>query len=228
MSFRDLIRRRTWNCSTRLAKDFVKNGYRMKPLIRGILNSATYQLASVGAPVANAFGSSHGADPDRYFTKAALRMLSAEQILDAISAATGVPETFRGYPLGTRAVELAEGGVNHPFLQAFSKPVRDVSCECAREEDPSLPQMLHLLNNKGIAEQESAHRQRGWRRRWPRGKTMQPWWNKSIWRRCRGGRRLVKSTIAALRHIDNVGDRGPGLQDLRYAIFNLGLSCWRW
>ena len=51
---------------------------------------------------------------------------------------------------GTIALELAEGGVNHPFLQAFSKPVRDVSCECAREEDPSLPQMLHLLNNAGV------------------------------------------------------------------------------
>src|SRR5207237_2544417 len=77
-------------------------------------------------------------------------MLSAEQILDAISNATGVPEKFKGYPAGTRAIELAEGGINHPFLQAFSKPVRDVSCECAREDDPSLPQMLHLLNNKGM------------------------------------------------------------------------------
>ena len=77
-------------------------------------------------------------------------MLSAEQMLDAVSPATGVPETFKGYPLGTRAIELAEGGVNHPFLQAFAKPVRDVSCECAREEDPSLPQMLHLLNNAGV------------------------------------------------------------------------------
>ena len=113
-----------------LARDFAKNGYRLKPLIRSILNSQTYQLASVESPLANASGSSKssafGADPDRYFTKAAIRMLSAEQILDAISTATGVGETFKGYPAGTRAVELAEGGVNHPFLQAFSKPVRDV------------------------------------------------------------------------------------------------------
>ena len=70
------------------------------------------------------------ADPDRYFTRAAIRMLSAEQILDAISAATGVAETFKGYPPGTRALELAEGGINHPFLQAFSKPVR-VSPSCS-------------------------------------------------------------------------------------------------
>src|SRR5712692_2884466 len=123
------IRRRTRNCS-----------------IRTILNSHTYQLASTGAPKQ----SEYAADPDRYFTKAAVRMLMAEQILDAISSATGVPETFKGYPAGTRAIELAEGGIHHPFLQAFSKPVRDASCECAREEDPSLPQMLHLLNNAGV------------------------------------------------------------------------------
>src|SRR5204863_2713784 len=86
----------------------------------------------------------------RYFTQARVKMLSAEQVLDAVSQATGVPEKFKGYPLGTRAVELPEGGIQHPFLQAFAKPVRDVSCECAREEDPSLPQMLHLLNNKGV------------------------------------------------------------------------------
>ena len=83
-------------------------------------------------------------------------MLSAEQILDAVSSATGVPETFKGYPLGTRAIELAEGGINHPFLQAFSKPVRDVSCECAREDDPSLPEMLHLLNNAGVLKKVSS------------------------------------------------------------------------
>ena len=75
-----------------LAKDFVKNGYRLKPLVRRILNSQTYQLASDGAPEPSATA----ADPDRYFTKAAIRMLAAEQILDAISSATGVPETFKG------------------------------------------------------------------------------------------------------------------------------------
>ena len=36
-------------------------------------------------------------------------MLSAEQVLDAVSQATGVPERFKGYPLGTRAIELAGG-----------------------------------------------------------------------------------------------------------------------
>jgi len=33
-----------------LAREFVKNGYRLKPLVRLILNSRTYQLAATGPP----------------------------------------------------------------------------------------------------------------------------------------------------------------------------------
>ncbi len=130
---------------TALAAEFVKGGYRLKPLVRVILNSHTYQLSSEG-PEQSPFA----ADPERYFVKASVRMLTAEQILDAVSGATGVPEKFKGYPAGTRAIALPDGALNHPFLTAFSKPVRDVICECAREDDPALPQVLHLLNNAGV------------------------------------------------------------------------------
>jgi hypothetical protein len=199
-----------------LAKDFVKNGYRLKPLMRTILNSHTYQLANTGAAKQSDFA----ADPDRYFTNAAVRMLMAEQILDAISAATGVPETFKGYPVGTRAVELAEGGINHPFLQAFSKPVRDVSCECAREEDPSLPQMLHLLNNKGMLNKLSL----------PEGRLAKALREKKddaavveqIYLATLSRRPTPAEVGIAKRHIAKLGDRAKGLEDLQYALFNLG------
>ncbi len=199
-----------------LARDFVKNGYRLKPLIRGILNSHTYQLASTGAPKQSEFA----ADPDRYFTKASIRMLSAEQILDAISAATGVPENFKGYPVGTRALELAEGGVNHPFLQAFSKPVRDVSCECAREDDPSLPQMLHLLNNKGMLNKVSSPQSRlasALREKKNDAAVIEQLYLATL------SRRPTAAEIGiATRHIEIVGDRVRALQDVQYALFNLG------
>jgi hypothetical protein len=199
-----------------LAKAFVKNGYRLKPLMRGILNSRTYQLASVGVPKQSPFA----ADPDRYFTKAAIRMLGAEQILDAISAATGIPETFKGYPAGTRALELAEGGINHPFLQAFSKPVRDVSCECAREEDPSLPQMLQLLNSKGMLD----------KLRSPKGRVAAALRDtkddaaaiEQIYLATLSRRPTAGELAIATGHITKVGDRVQGLQDLQHALFNLG------
>ena len=129
-----------------LAADFIAQGYRLKPILRQILNSHTYQLGP-NPPTAQ---SAKAAQPDRYFTHTAVRMHSAEQTLDAISHAIGVPATFTGYPRGTRAIELANGAVDHPFLNAFSKPVRDVICECAREDEPSLNRVIHLLNNPDI------------------------------------------------------------------------------
>lgn len=199
-----------------LAREFVHNGYRLKPLIRTILNSHTYQLASTGAPPQ----SDRAADPDRYFTKASLRMLGAEQILDAISSATGVAESFKGYPPGTRALELAEGGINHPFLQAFSKPVRDVSCECAREEDPSLPQMLHLLNNAGVLDKvrsPQSHLAAALKKTDNTAALVEQVYLATLSRRpTRAEADIV------LRHIDSLGDRAKGLQDLQYALLNLG------
>lgn len=199
-----------------LASDFVKNGYRLKPLIRLILNSRTYQLSAFGL----ASQSPHAADPDRYFVKAAVRMLPAEQILDAVSSATGVPEKFKGYPLGVRAMELAEGGVSHPFLQAFSKPVRDVSCECAREEDPSLPQMLHLLNNAGVLDKLRAERstvKTGLRTEPDDRKFLERIYLATL------SRRPTAAEIEiSLRHIQSLGDRAKGFEDVQYALFNLG------
>jgi hypothetical protein len=199
-----------------LAQDFVRGGYRLKPLIRTILNSHTYQLASTGVPKASEFA----AEPDRYFTKAALRMLPAEQILDAVSAATGVPENFKGYPLGTRALELAEGGLNHPFLQAFSKPVRDVSCECAREEDPSLPQMLHLLNNADLLGKVKSSQSR-LAAALHAGKDNAAV-IEQIYLATLSRRPTAAELAIAQRHIASLGDRAKGLQDLQFALFNLG------
>ncbi|WP_161967380.1 DUF1549 and DUF1553 domain-containing protein [Fimbriiglobus ruber] len=197
-----------------LADDFEKNGYRLKPLIRTILNSQTYQLAS-----AEPAQSRYAADPDRYFTRAGIRMLTAEQILDAVSSATGVPETFKGYPPGTRAIELAEGGINHPFLQAFSKPVRDASCECAREDDPSLPQTLHLLNNAGLISKVKSPvgRVAGWVKE---GKGT-AWVVEQIYLATLSRRPTARETELVEKHIASASDYTAALADLQYALLNL-------
>ncbi len=129
-----------------LATEFTNSGYRLKPVLRMILNSSTYQLSSKPVQAQSKLA----ADPAPYFTSQSIRMLGAEQLLDAISTVTGVSQEFPGNPRGTRAIELAEGAIEHPFLKAFSKPVRDVTCECAREDDPSLSQVIHLMNNRDI------------------------------------------------------------------------------
>jgi hypothetical protein len=198
-----------------LCDDFAKHGYRMKPLIRTILNSNTYQLASTGGPAQSPLA----AKRERYFTQAAIRMLSAEQILDATSSATGVPEKFTGFPLGTRAIELPEGGVNHPFLQAFSKPVRDVTCECAREEDPSLPGVLHLLNNANLLAKVKSPDSRV--ARWINEKKEPAWIVEQVYLATLSRRPTEREREVVMKHLRTLADPAEGLHDLQHALLNV-------
>ena len=199
-----------------LADDFARGGYRFKPLIRTILKSSTYQLASTRPPSAAA--NSDGADPEKYFAVASIRMHTAEQILDAISTATGVPEPFPGYPIGTRAIELAEGSVNHHFLKAFSKPIRDVACDCARETEPSLNEVVHLLNNPSILSKLSD----------PTGRLAQ--WLEAGKDSDEVAELIYLATLTRYpttaeweivrKHLAAVGDAAEGLRDLQHALMN--------
>ena len=76
---------------------------------------------------------------------------------------TEVPEKFAGLPLGTRAMQLPDGEVNHPFLKTFGQPARELACECEREGDSNLAQALQLINgptvNEKLRNAEQPHRQ---------------------------------------------------------------------
>ena len=63
---------------------------------------------------------------------------------------TGVPEKFAGMPAGTRAIQLWDSKAPHYFLKLFGRPVRDSACECERIREPSVAQVLHLLNSPEI------------------------------------------------------------------------------
>jgi hypothetical protein len=134
-----------------LAADFVAGKFDVKRLIRVIMNSRTYQLS--------AHASTASPQDEKYFSHALVKRkrLPAEVLLDAICAATAVPEKFTGFPPGTRAVELPDGQVidtggqyaswdRHPFLKAFGQPAREMACECEREGDLNLARVLELKN----------------------------------------------------------------------------------
>jgi hypothetical protein len=125
-----------------LAADFVAHHFDVKHTLRTILNSATYQLSSATNPF--------NENDDVYFSHARVRRLSAEQLLDAISEVTGVPERFAGVPLGTRAAQLPDGELFHPLLKAFGRPPRAIECECERENDATLEQALFLEAGRTI------------------------------------------------------------------------------
>jgi hypothetical protein len=53
-------------------------------------------------------------------------------------------------PLGTRAAQLPDGELFHPFLKAFGKPARAIECECERDSDATLEQALLLQAGRVI------------------------------------------------------------------------------
>lgn len=121
-----------------LTRDFMDNGHDVKRLIRTILNSATYQLSS-GANSANQ-------DDEEYFSHHRSRRLPAEVVLDAFSQVTEVPEEFKGYPLGIRALQLPETQVESYFLDSFGRPPRLTSGADERKGEANVAQVLHLIN----------------------------------------------------------------------------------
>lgn len=123
----------------RLAREFTDHKFDAKHLLRTICNSRVYQLASELQP---------SRDPDgQLCTHRVPRRLSAEVLLDAVSQVTGVPESFDGQPLGTRAITLADPSFPSTFLTTFGRPLRNNACDCARAGNPDLSQALHLVNS---------------------------------------------------------------------------------
>ncbi len=127
-----------------LARQFAEQGFSRKSLIRQILNSHTYQRTTATNRL--------NANDERYFSHAVPRMLSAEQLLDAICQVTGVPEPFGGVPAGTRASELPEPPPDHEFLKVFGQPQRQMACECERSADSNLSQALQMINGAKVHE----------------------------------------------------------------------------
>jgi hypothetical protein len=121
-----------------LAQHLVGNRFDERALIRAITASRVYQTSS--RP-----NDSNEKDEQNY-SRALFKRLPAEVLLDTVCQATGVPERFAGMPPGTRAVQVWDSKTSHYFLKTFGRPERLSACACERGGDPSVAQVLHLLN----------------------------------------------------------------------------------
>src|SRR2546421_9668760 len=70
--------------------------------------------------------------------------------MDAVSRATGVPDSCGGYPIGVRAIQLPEPGVSSYFLTLFGRSQRVTACACERSGEVTMPQLLHLQNGDSV------------------------------------------------------------------------------
>ena len=134
-----------------LADDFIAHGYDRRHIIRTILLSQTYQ--------ADSETNEWNEDDNRYFSHYRPRMLTAEQLVDALGYVTGHPETFFGVPTTMKATWIPAPDLRPhdtskigsiEFLKVFGQPERQSACECERSRDVSLGQALELLNGTTV------------------------------------------------------------------------------
>lgn len=133
-----------------LEEQFVASGYDFKALYRLILNSKTYQLASLpksSAPEATA-----------NFASYPLRRLDAEVLIDAVDQITGsnekyssaIPEPYTFVPDNLRSIALPDGSITSSFLEMFGRPPRDTGLESERNNRITAAQKLWLLNSSAM------------------------------------------------------------------------------
>lgn len=131
-----------------LARDFASRGFDARHLLRTIINSAAYQLASTPTP--------ENRRDELFYSHYTARRMAAEELLDAISFATGAQEKFPNLPPGMRAVQLPDPGVQSYFLDTFGRPERAIACECERSVEPNMAQALHLMNSDFVQNKVTA------------------------------------------------------------------------
>jgi hypothetical protein len=122
-----------------LADHFRKEKYDFKKLLRTILTSHAYGLASEPGP-------DNFADL-RNYSRHYRQRLRAEVLLDAVGDVTGVRDKFSAAPIGTRAMALWTVRTESFFLDAFSRPDPNQDPPCERSPETSVVQALHLMNS---------------------------------------------------------------------------------
>jgi len=125
-----------------LAKHLIESKYDLRQLIRTITASRVYQHSSVPNET--------NQDDEQNYSRALWKRLDAEVLLDAVCQVTGVPERFEGIAPNTRAIQLWDSHVPHYFLKVFGRPQRQSVCDCERNIEPSVAQVLHMLNSKRV------------------------------------------------------------------------------
>ncbi len=135
-----------------LAKEFRQSGYSLRHLSRLILTSQTFARQAATQREDTLDDSTINGTP--LFANYRTRRLSAETLIDAISAVTDVRSD---YPAANTPEIVAHQAMAMPgipkgpgFLKTFGKPNRLLICECERSNQVSLVQSLALANGPEV------------------------------------------------------------------------------
>jgi hypothetical protein len=134
---------------TKLAQDYAAHGYDLRYILGVMAKSSAYQLSST---YSGTWSDSYAP----YFARHFARRLTAEEVLDAITKATGVPANIPvsgGQPNVAWAMQLPDaqepggGSTVGNFLNAFLRGDRDGD---ARSSEFSVSQALLMMNDSTV------------------------------------------------------------------------------
>lgn len=193
-----------------LAQAFVQNGYDLRKLVALIVGSRTYQLSAKTNPM--------NANDSIYFSHAYTKLLPAEVLLDAISTVTGTITTFGNLPPGTRAVQIADGQMDNPFLKTFGRPARELACECERETDANLSQALQLIGGSTVHNKlrDDAGRMASLAKNMESNEEVA----RTLYMVALSREPSDSELAAALKHLDGASDRRQAIEDLGWVLIN--------
>jgi hypothetical protein len=126
-----------------LAREFVAHDFDLKYLVRAMLSTRAYQLSSAAT---------HASQDDRaLFARMPLRGLTAEQIFDSVSQATGFRDSGGGDDLLSGIVG-GKRSARSEFLTRFAASERPTDAQT------SILQALTLMNGRVVADATSLER----------------------------------------------------------------------
>lgn len=128
-----------------LSEQFIESGYDIRWLHRTITSSDTYQRSSVTTPT--------NRTDERNFSRSIVRLMPAEVTIDAILRATARDDKAAQYLTSAAARKIGQHpksyqarGIDYSLL-VFGKPRRTTSCDCERQDQPTLLQSLYVRND---------------------------------------------------------------------------------
>ena len=135
-----------------LGNNFRQQKFDIKMLIRSIATSYVYGLSSEPTE--------RNVSDTRNYSRHYRQRLRAETMFDAACDITQVPETFAATPPGSRSTVIWTTRVDSLFLDSFGRPDPNQDPPCERTSDPTVVQVLHLMNSPGLHRKLTAEKGR--------------------------------------------------------------------
>ena len=139
-------------------------------------------------------------------------------LLDAICEVTDSRVKFASLPLGSRAIEVANGPSGNYFLEIFGRPSRETACTCERRNEPTLAQTLHLINGSTLSNAIRAGEGRLAARVQEEASTEAI--VEELYLAAYSRSPSAEETARALAYVDGGEDRRQALEDVYWSVLN--------